>query len=325
MSEPTSVSVKHEGHPIQLSFTSCRVFMAGEFAGNVELAIDCDPSLQTHVEACLRLQSPGEDTSEECIARSGPEDGFSLVFWSDAVARLAEAPDSLSFLWCDEPIASVATTLADSLPLEQVHALIDPLLILGTPPMPSSDEICLQVQRDWVRLFAWLTPALPILIAGAALCLAPYGWRLEDIPHREIAGSLLIAVGIALAAAGCRIPKREIWFELNRRQIAILEGRTLSATPSLADAKRIELDGFAHVRLCERHTAPEISDDSSDGRSEWIVSLEGPIPYAFDDGRVHSRSDAVILARFAGERRARRFAARVAYHAGLRILEATDW
>ncbi len=239
--------------------------------------------------------------------------------------RLAQAPDDLTFLWCDEPIAAVGTTIADSLPLEQVHTLIDPLLILDTPPMATSDRICLQVQREWGWLFVWLTPALPIVIAGTALCLAPYGWGLEDIPYREIGGSLLIAGGIAIGAAGCRFPRREIWFDLKRRQLAILAGKTLSAMPSLTDAERIGLDGFAHVRLCERHYAPEIGDDSNTGRSEWIVSLEGPIPYAFEDGRVHSRSDAVALARFSGERRARRFAARVAYHAGLRILEATDW
>jgi hypothetical protein len=91
------------------------------------------------------------------------------------------------------------------------------------------------------------------------------------------------------------------------------------------DARCCDIEGFSHVRLCERHYAPRLGDEPDTDHAEWIVSLEGPVPYAFDDGRVHTRSDAVELVRFRSGRGARRLAAEVAYHAGLRILEATDW
>ena len=79
------------------------------------------------------------------------------------------------------------------------------------------------------------------------------------------------------------------------------------------------------MRICEREYAPERLSDSGATRTEYLVSLEGPIPYAFDDGRVHSRSDALHIACFRGERTARRVAAELAYHAGLPVLIATDW
>ena len=52
---------------------------------------------------------------------------------------------------------------------------------------------------------------------------------------------------------------------------------------------------------------------------------KGPIHYAFDDGRVHARSDALQIAEFSSERRASRFAAQIGYCAGLKILIASDW
>ena len=318
---PQSTSVKVEGRPIQLTFTTCRVYMAGEFAGNVELDIECDPSSQASIEECLRLQIPGENISEALIARGTRDGGFSLVFHSDAVERLASVPDSLTLLWCEEPVASIGVDLADSVPLERNHSLVDPAQILVNPEIPTSNVVRLTVDRQPV----WLFPAFLLCAVGAALTLAPDGMQLESIPYRLIGGPVMIALGAALGAVGSAIPHRQIWYDRARRQLLFVEGRMLSTEKALAGARHRDLDEFSHVRVCERHYAPEIGDDDSEGREEWLVSLEGPIPYAHADGHVHSRSDALPLARFGSGRRAQRCAAEVGHLTGLRILEATDW
>ena len=97
------------------------------------------------------------------------------------------------------------------------------------------------------------------------------------------------------------------------------------AKKALADATRRSVDGCSHVRLCDREYAIEAGDDTHATRTDYLVSLEGPIPFGFDDGRVHSSSDALHLAKFSGERTARRCAAEAGYHIGLRILVASDW
>ncbi|MBW2390675.1 MAG: hypothetical protein JRG89_19910 [Deltaproteobacteria bacterium] len=166
MSLPLALTVKHEGRSIQLTLTRCKVFMASEFAGNVDLHIDCDLSLEPIVQESLHLRVPGEDTSVEFIASGGPDDGVMLVFHCEAIALLANLPESLDFLWCGEPMASVTPELAESVPIEQVQTLVDPLEILGQPAMRTSDPFCLGVERGWI----WLLPAVLLCGFGAAGC-----------------------------------------------------------------------------------------------------------------------------------------------------------
>ena len=103
MSLPLSLAVKHEWRSIQLTIKKCKIFIASECAGNVNLYLDCDPSLEPIIQECLHLQNPGETTSVEHIASGGPDDGVMLVFHSEAITLLADLPESLTFLWCDEP------------------------------------------------------------------------------------------------------------------------------------------------------------------------------------------------------------------------------
>jgi hypothetical protein len=131
MSLPLALSVKHEERSIQIALTDCRVFMAGEYAGNVELSLDCAPDLEPIVQESLRLKNPGEETSSESIASGGPDDGVMLIFNSEAVALLPAVPEHLTFLWYGEQLATVSPGLAESVPLEDVQRLIDPLEILG--------------------------------------------------------------------------------------------------------------------------------------------------------------------------------------------------
>jgi hypothetical protein len=287
----------------------------------VNLYLACDPSLEPVIQASLHLQNPDQDSSLEFIASGGPDDGVMLVFHSEALALLADVPESLTFLWCGEPMASIGPTLAESIRLEDVQTLIDPLEILGQPRIRTSNLFCLGVERNWI----WLLPAFVLGSFGAMGCFGDLGFRANEILFARLGSGLLLAIGVALAVINCWMPARQVWFDRGRREVLLVEGRGLSAEKSLANATRRSVDGFDHVRLCEREYAPELGDDSNMTRTDYLVSLEGPIGFAFDDGRVHSRSDALRLARFGSERSARRFAAEVGYHVGLRILIASDW
>jgi len=295
--------------------------MAGEFAGNVELSLDCDPAVEFIIQQCLFLQIPGEDTGVEMIASGGPDDGILLCFHTDAIECLPEKPESLTFLWCDEEIASVSTELAESTPIDDVHRLIDPLEILGHPSFPNTSPFCLTVEYDWI----WLVPAVPLMLLGAVLSFAPLGLPKNLLPLTETAGVVLALLGVAFGFIAFRRPKRQVWLDRDRREILLVEARSPIGEAALLHATRYSPDGYAHVRLCEREYAPEIGSDSDQGPIVYFVSLEGPIAYASADGGVHSRSDALHLATFSAERRARRFAAEVGHHLGLRILIATDW
>jgi hypothetical protein len=313
--------VKHQGRSIQLILTGCKVFMAGEYAGNVELSLDCAPELESIVQESLRLKNPGEDTSSESIASGGPDDGVMLIFHSEAVALLPIVPESLTFRWCGEQLATVSPELAESVPIEDVQRLIDPLEILGQPEMRTSESFRLGFERDLI----WLLLAGMVGGAGLAGSFAPLGLPADLVPYARFAGGLLLLVAAAIAIIAALMPKRQVWFDRCRREVLLLESRTFAAEKRLQNATRGSVDGFAHVRLCKREYAPELADETDATRTDYIVSLEGEIPFAFDDGRVHSRSDALHLATFSSERAARRFAAEVGYHVGLRILIATDW
>ncbi len=158
MSLPLAFTVKHDGRSIRLTLTSCKIFMASEYAGNVNLYLACDPSLEPIVQESLHLQIPDEDTTLEFIASGGPDDGVMLVFHSEELALLTDVPESLTFLWCGEPLASIRPELAESVPLEDVRAFVDPLEILGQPRMQTSNLFCLGVERDWT----WLLPAFAL-------------------------------------------------------------------------------------------------------------------------------------------------------------------
>jgi hypothetical protein len=206
-------------------------------------------------------------------------------------------------------------------PIEELHRLIDPLEILAQPAIQTANVFRLGVERDWI----WMLPAALLMGFGAAGCFADLGVRASEVPILRFAGSVLLATGVAIAVLLCLMSRRQVWFDRNQCAVLLVEGRTLSVAKALANATRRSTEGFSHVRLCEREYAPELGSDSDASRTEYRVGLEGSIPFAFDDGRVHSRSDALHLASFSGERAARRFAAEVGYHVGLRILVASDW
>jgi len=319
--DPASIDVKHEGLHFQLVFTACRVSLAGESAGNVEVEIACDPSVEPVVEECLRLRDPGRSTSGDAIASGGEGSGFSLTFHSGAIELLSSAPESLTFLWRDETLASVEATITDSVPLERLHTLEVPARPPARQPAAVSNVVRLAASREAL----WLLPALLLALAGAALVVAPDGLHLGSVPFRVAGGLVSFAMAAGVAAAGYGIPHRQVWYDRSRRRVWVVEGRAFPANASQAEAGARDLAEFAHVRICERHYAPGIGDESDGGRVEWLASLEGPIPFAAPDGRVHSRSDALLLDRCQSGRRARRVAESVAHATGLRILEATDW
>jgi hypothetical protein len=312
---PQTLTVKYEEHSIRLTITRSEVFMAGEFAGNVHLHLDCDPSLFPIVCECLHLRVPGSDSGVERIASGSPNDGLMLVFGCDAIALLASVPERLCFLWCGEPLLEIVPELAESVPIEEIHRLLDPLEILGQPRMQTENPIRIAAERDWIAFL----PAFVLVGFGAGLSSMA-----TQMPYGRLTGGILLFLGTIVALLAW-LPKRQVWLDRNQREILFLEGRTVLAKKALAHVTRRSVDGFSHVRLCEREYAIEAGDDTHATRIDYLVSLEGPIPFGFDDGRVHSRSDALHLAKFSGERTARRCAAEAGYHVGLRILVASDW
>jgi len=321
MSRPQTLSIKHDGRSIPVTIKRCKIFMASEFAGNVELSLDCDPSLEPLLQDSLALQIPGEEGSVETIASGGPDDGTMLIFHCEAIERLEHVPEHLEFLWCGEHLATVEPELADSIPLEDVHRLINPLKLIEQPEIRASEVFLMCAPREPI----WLFLAGMIGGGGVAGSFAPLGFETDLIPYARYAGSVFLVLGAVIALVAYWMPKRQVWFDRNRREVLLVEGRTLSVEKGLSAATRRSVDGFAHVRLCERRYSPDLSSESDVGRTDYIVSLEGPIGFAFDDGRVHSRSDALHLATFTSEKAARRFSAEMGYHAGLQILIATDW
>lgn len=205
--------------------------------------------------------------------------------------------------------------------IDAVHTRINPLTILRQTMMDLDIPFRLGVEREWI----WLIPAFLVDGFGIAGSLAELGFDADLVPRVRGAAGLLTLLGVGIAVYFVWMPKCQIWFDRNKREVLFVETRTFRAKKRLADAARRSIDGYAHVRVCEREYASDPLEESTATRTDYRVSLEGPIPFAFDDGRVHSRSDALAPACFSSERKARRFAARVAYVAGLEILNASDW
>ncbi|MBJ22729.1 MAG: hypothetical protein CL933_25235 [Deltaproteobacteria bacterium] len=162
--------------------------MAGEFTGNVNWYLDCDASLEPIVQKCLSLQDPGRDTSVEFLSSGGPDDGVMLGFHSEAIEFLAELPEHLDLLWCGEPLGSVRTALQQSVPLEEVHRLLDPSEIMPRRALPSSNPYRLGAER--MRL--WLLPSLIVVTIGHALCFEDLGFRTSQISLVRWAGCALV-------------------------------------------------------------------------------------------------------------------------------------
>jgi hypothetical protein len=317
--DPIRVSVKHDGRSIDFELEGSRLFMGGEFAGNVEVDLRCESGLVPILSSALAMLVPGETTGDEILAHGDRPSGVVLVFHSDAVERLEAVPERIDLLWGDERIGALTPVLTDSEPIERHHTLIEPTEILRAPIVPTAGTSRLAANRS----LALLVPAVMIFAFGAALTFASDQLGEATRMLRLLAGVALMSVGGVLGLWLALIPHRQVFLAYDRGFVTIVEGRSPSADRALANAGRERsLEEFHHVRLFERQYAATGIDE--DEREEWFVDLEGPIPYADSEGFVHRRSDRLELASFASGPHARRFAAEVAYKTGLRILEAGD-
>ena len=112
---------------------------------------------------------------------------------------------------------------------------------------------------------------------------------------------------------------RQIWLDRDRRRVLIIGERTRQPEAKLADAPGRSLDKFDHVRVYMRWQIAQNSDQ--DDQEIWFVTLEGRIPFASADGTVHLHDEAMPIGNYASEFTARKVAAVVAFHTGLKILD----
>jgi hypothetical protein len=129
----------------------------------------------------------------------------------------------------------------------------------------------------------------------------------------------MIAAGVGVGLVLGWMPYRQVWLDRDRRRVLVIGGRTRNPRAKLADAPGRSLDGFHHVRVYQRWRIAEGADQSD--QEIWYVTLEGAIPFASADGTVHLHDEALPIGEFGGQLGARRLAAVVGAHTGLKILD----
>ncbi len=315
MSQPVSAVVKDGDASHTLRFDACRVWMGGEFAGNIELDIACDAAAVAPLLDGLRVQVPGAPPSDMALGNGEYAPGVQLVFWIEPSDRPAELLEEVTLLWGETPIARIAPSVEDTVPIEQVVAFTEPSEILKTFPVAISSHVLLAANREkW-----WIVLAALLLVGGALVAAAFPGLELPSrMLNWALGGSMIVAgawVGLFLG----RVPYRQVWLDRDRRRVVVIAGRSGSPKAKLAEAPGRSLDGFDHVRLYQRWSIAEHIEQHD--QEVWSVTLEGRIPFASADGTVNLRADALPLGEFGSEIPARRLAAEVGFHTGLKILD----
>jgi hypothetical protein len=316
MSHAVSAEVKVGGAPLALRFDACRVLLGGEFAGNIELDVACDAKDLDTVVDCLRVQVPGSPPSDMALGNGVYAQGIELVFWTSATSQLPELPEEISLLWGETPIARIAPVLKDSIPIEQGVTFIDPSEILTSLPLPAtSHHLLLAANRE-----RWWNLLVALLVVGGGLVGATVpGLELPSRALNWALGGAMIAAGLGVFFVLAHAPYRQVWLDRDRRRVLIIGGRTRNPEAKLAEAPGRALDDFDHVRVYQRWRLAESVDEHD--QEVWYVTLEGPLAFASADGTVHLHDEALPIAEFAGEFSARRLAAVVGFHTGLKILD----
>lgn len=319
MAEPLPVVVKHDGHSLSLRFDACRIALGGEFAGNLEVGVTCDPSAIEAVLEHLRVELPDGPASESALATGDRTGGAWIGFWMEAPCHRPALPESVVLRWDDTPIGQIAPELHESVPIEQAASLSDASSYEAKPTEPpvvaGSSRVLLAANREhwWFFLVAVTT----------FLGVAAWGTRSAiPLPVPDLVWWIGDAGIVGLAAFGiymARVPYRHVWLDRDRGVVLVTKGRSRNVESRLAIASGHPLDDFDHVRVYMRWQMA--TDIDQEDQEVWHVTLEGSIPWAGTDGRVHVRSDALPVGEYRSGVAARRLAAEVAFHTGLRILD----
>jgi hypothetical protein len=316
MPQHATAVVKDGDRSFELRIDACRVFLGGEFAGNIEVDVACPADAVTPAIDCLRVQMPGEPPSDTALAHGEYAQGIQLVFWADGSTRLQALPEQLLILWGETLTAEVMPSLADSVPIEAAVAFSEPGEILETIPIATAlNRVRLAANREkW-----WFPLAALLVAAGTLVGLCVPGLELPDPRFNWLLGGVLIGAGLAVGGLLGGIPYQQIWLDRDRRRVLIIGGRTRHPQAKLADAPGRSLDKFDHVRVYMRWQIAQSLEEHDQGI--WKVSLEGRIPFASADGTAHLHDEALPVGEFASEFSARKLAAEVALHTGLKVLD----
>jgi len=315
MHQPVTAVVKGGGRSFELRVDACRVFLGGEFAGNIEIDVACPAEQVSRVADCLRVQTPAEPPSDVALGNGEYSPGIQLIFWAAWSPKLQELPEQVTLLWGETPIASVTPILKDSVPIEERVAFTDPSEVLTDIPVATSNLVLLAANREkW-----WLLLAALLVAAGALVGACARGLELPDPVLNWAFGGVLTVVGLGVGLYLARVPYRQVWLDRDRRRVLIIGGRAGSSAAKLAHAPGRSLDDFDHVRVYMRWQIAEGVDEHD--QEIWTVTLEGPIPFASTDGTVHLHDEALPIGRFSSELTARKVAAEVASLTGLKILD----
>jgi len=314
MTQRTNATVKDGDRSIELRIDACRVFLGGEFAGNIEIDVACSADAVPRVVDCLRVQAPGEPASGMALGNGAYTAGTQLIFGADWSPRLQALPERIMILWGETLIAEITPSLEDSVPIEGKVEFAEATQILKTLPVATASHLVLLAanREKW-----WFVLAALLIAAGVLVGISFPGLELPTAVFNHVLGGALIAAGLGVGLFLARMPYEQIW--LDRGRVLAIGGRTLNAKAELAEAPGRALEEFDHVRVYMRWHLAEGVDEHD--QEVWKVTLEARIPFASSDGKVHLHDEAMPIGSYSSEFTARKVAARVAFHTGLKVLD----
>jgi len=316
---PRSVTLELEGCTTTFELIDCKVCLGGEFAGNVDLVLDCDEESEAQLVRCLTIEAAG-DPLPVGVLGSGPEEdgkGRGFTFGTDQLADLGQHPETITLRSEGREVATLPCRLWGSVPLDPAR-LMDPTELMGRPVAPSFGLI-----RSHGRRGPVLSALGSGLLAIGSL-IAWSGFHFNGLDYSSIGlvgGALIALLGLALLVVMLS-PYREVHLDPTRGTVSEVRTRDLFWHSKVLEESSRELSEFDHVRIVER-MQPANDIDSSD-QELWYVILEGPIRWQDEYGVVHLRLDHLRLSEFSGQAAAHRFAAQVGTATGLKILDTSD-
>lgn len=291
----------------------CTACLGGEFSGNIDLEIACQSGTVEGPEARFTLRTPLQAEPLDLCGLAVRDDGFSLSFWSETMTLRGEIPEEVCLLLDGKQIAQSNCLLVDSVRLGPKR-FDDPRQILGNSAPPPVGSIRTG-QRWGPRL---CTIGLGSMAAAAMTASAAITTKGFDEITGLIAAALMTTLGL-MSLGLMSIPYRQVHIDVLQRTVREAKGRYVFFHFKESESSERPLSEFSHLRIVER-----VSIDSDGNHSDiFMVSLEGPIDWAGDDGTVNSRADNVHLEDFGTRDAARRYAAQVALAVGLRILDTS--